>query len=113
MPRSNNLTVQEYQQPRPDAMATLTLDEKISIEAATNGIERPKGYKVSYHANPAVEKPHFGLTHPMKPWRLLLTNKIVYAYGMHHAMDIYLSRAATQQELNEFHSEDYVEFLRR
>ncbi|KAL9122656.1 MAG: hypothetical protein Q9187_000778 [Circinaria calcarea] len=49
----------------------------------------------------------------MKPWRLTLTNKIVLAYGMHDAMDIYLSRAATNQELAQFHTEDYIEFLQR
>ena len=56
---------------------------------------------------------HFGPKHPMKPWRLTLTNKIVMAYGMHDAMDLYMSRAATNQELTEFHKQDYVDFLQR
>ncbi|MCJ1479938.1 histone deacetylase [Schaereria dolodes] len=101
--------VQEYQPAasQPGATSTFTLDEKVQHEILNNGIAKPKGYTVSYHANPAVERQHFGQTHPMKPWRLTLTNKIVFAYGMQDAMDLYLSRAATNQELALFHTEDY------
>ena len=87
------------------------VNEKISREAERNGIRRPQGYNVSYHSNPLVEKHHFGQTHPMKPWRLTLTKGIVMSYGMHFAMDMYLSRAATPEELTQFHKADYIEFL--
>ena len=76
-----------------------------------NSIERPKGYTVSYHANPEVEGHHFGANHPMKPWRLTLTNKLVVSYGMHDAMDLYISRAATEQELMDFHTDKYIKEL--
>ncbi|MCJ1236270.1 histone deacetylase [Varicellaria rhodocarpa] len=105
--------VQDYRHPPAGATSTFTLDERVQYEIIQNGIEKPKGYTVSYHTNPATEKMHFGLSHPMKPWRLTLTNKIVLAYGMHHAMDLYLSRAATNQELSEFHTADYLDFLQR
>ena len=49
----------------------------------------------------------------MKPWRLTLTKGIIMAYGMHGAMDTYLSRAATKEEMAEFHKEDYLEFLQQ
>lgn len=90
---------------------TFLLSSKIEREIERNGITRPKGYTVSWHANPEVENHHFGMTHPMKPWRLTLTKEIVMAYGMHTAMDSYLSRAATPEELTEFHKADYIEFL--
>ena len=105
--------VHDYHHPQPGSTPTFTLDEKVQRAILQNGIERPKGYTVSYHGNPAVERQHFGERHPMKPWRLTLTNKIVLAYGMHDAMDLYLSRAATNQELTEFHTEDYIDFLQR
>ncbi|KAL6713909.1 histone deacetylase [Lecanora helva] len=105
--------VQDYKHPQPGSSSTLTIDEKIQREIRNNGIRKPKGYTVSYHANPEMEKMHFGPKHPMKPWRLTLTNKIVMAYGMHSAMDLYLPRAATSQELKEFHRDDYIEFLQR
>lgn len=111
MPRSS--IIQEYENPTNGATETYTLDERVLHERIKNGIERPKGYTVSYHVNPEAEKQHFGLSHPMKPWRLTLTNKIVLAYGMHDAMDMYLSRAATPRELQEFHTEDYIGFLQR
>ena len=103
--------VHDYKHPQPGTTATLTLDEKVWRESRKNGIQRPKGYIVSYHANPEMEKMHFGPKHPMKPWRLTLTNKIVMSYGMHHAMDVYIPRAATSQELEEFHRPDYIQFL--
>lgn len=102
-----------YNHPQPGNTSTLTVDEKIRREVWKNGIQRPKGYTVSYHANPEMEKMHFGPKHPMKPWRLTLTNKIVLAYGMHEAMDLYIPKAATSQELKDFHREDYIEFLQR
>ena len=102
--------VQEYAPP-PVTDSTLTLDAKASQESNENIIKRPKGYRVSWHANPAVEPHHFGQNHPMKPWRLTLTKQLVMAYGMHHAMDLYLARAATYEEMAEFHSADYLDFL--
>ena len=103
--------VHDYKHPQPGTTSTLSIDEKVQREIRNNGIRRPKGYTVSYHANPEMEKMHFGPKHPMKPWRLTLTNKIVMAYGMHEAMDVYIPLAATSQELVEFHHPDYIEFL--
>ena len=112
MPRTSSMVVHDYNFPQRGTTSTLSLDDRIMTSIAQNDIKRPKGYTVSYHANPEVEKAHFGQTHPMKPWRLTLTNKIVMAYGMHSAMDVYLSRAATYQELVDFHHEDYVKALK-
>ncbi len=49
----------------------------------------------------------------MKPWRLTLTNSLVNAYGMRTAMDDYRARAATKEEMAEFHKEDYLDFLQQ
>lgn len=104
--------VNDYNHPQPGATSTLTLDEKVAREIRNNGISRPQGYTVSFHANPEVEKMHFGPKHPMKPWRLTLTNKLVLAYGMHDAMDMYKPRAADYDEMIEYHKDDYINFLR-
>ena len=90
---------------------TFTLSTALQHELQQNGVTRPKGQTVSWHYNPSVEKHHFGQTHPMKPWRLTLTKSLVLSYGMHHAMDSYVSRAATKEELAEFHKDEYVDFL--
>lgn len=51
--------------------------------------------------------------HPMKPQRLTLTNHLVLGYGLHNYMDIYQPRTATEEELQSFHDEDYIDFLSR
>jgi histone deacetylase HOS2 len=85
----------------------------VENEAEENGIERPHDYGVSFHYNPRVEAHHFGRHHPMKPWRLTLTKQLVLSYGLHYAMDLFESRKATKEELAEFHSRDYLDFLAR
>lgn len=49
----------------------------------------------------------------MKPARLALTHNLVVGYGLHKKMNVYNPRPATKEELAEFHSEDYVEFIER
>ncbi|KAL8826683.1 MAG: hypothetical protein Q9191_003646 [Dirinaria sp. TL-2023a] len=104
--------IQEYKPPQPGQTGTFFLDDKSKREILFNGISKPKGKIVSYHANPRAEEAHFGPHHPMKPWRLTLTNKIVMAYGLHEAMDLYVSRQASKSELTAFHKEEYIDFLR-
>jgi histone deacetylase HOS2 len=86
--------------------------KKIKLAAISNGIKRPKGYNVSFHLNPEIERHHFGRSHPMKPWRLTLAKGLITSYGMHYAMDSYVSRKATPEELAEFHTQDYLDYLR-
>ncbi|KAF1816208.1 histone deacetylase [Eremomyces bilateralis CBS 781.70] len=91
-----------------------TDEQKLAIvekEADENGIERPTGYNVSFHYNPKVEGHHFGRSHPMKPWRLTLTKQLVLGYGLQYAMDTYVSRPASRQELEIFHGKSYLNFL--
>lgn len=49
----------------------------------------------------------------MKPARLALTHNLVVGYGLTQKMSMYSPRPATSGELSEFHSEDYVEFIKR
>lgn len=49
----------------------------------------------------------------MKPHRLTLTNHLVLKYGLHEKMEIFQPRRATDNEIRNFHSEDYVDFLKR
>jgi histone deacetylase HOS2 len=111
---SSNNIVQEYwhplgQQGDPQNARLLATVKKEILE---NGIARPKGYKVSWHSNPEIEKHHFGHAHPMKPWRLTLAKGLIMSYGMHAAMDTYVSRQATREEMEDFHSEEYLNYLK-
>lgn len=69
--------------------------------------------KVSYHFNEEVSRFHFGVRHPMKPFRLMLTDHLVLGYKLHERMDYYKPRRATKEEIEEFHAEEYVDFLQR
>lgn len=109
-----NSIVQEYGTPlhEPTDADNARYAEQVREEIIKNGIVRPTGYNVSFHLNPMVEKHHFGTSHPMKPWRLTLAKGLIMSYGMHAAMDTYSSRKATQEEMEEFHTHDYLEYLR-
>ncbi|PNS20815.1 Histone deacetylase phd1 [Sphaceloma murrayae] len=87
------------------------LERLIQEQVDENGIERPKGYNVSFHYNRRVENMHFGRTHPMKPWRLTLTKHLVMGYGLQFAMDNYEALPASQETVAAFHDPEYVEFL--
>ena len=69
--------------------------------------------RVSYHFNEDATPYHFGPTHPMKPIRLMLTDHLVLSYGLQDHMDWYKPRPATEQEILDFHNDDYIEFLQR
>lgn len=69
--------------------------------------------RVSYFFDETVGNYHYGEGHPMKPHRLALTNELVLQYGLQAQMKLYRPVPATQQELLMFHSEDYIDFLRR
>ena len=91
----------------------LMVGQKILKEVETSEIERPRGYIVSFHYNGQVEHHHFGRSHPMKPWRLVLTKQLILAYGLQYAMDLYHTREATKQELADFHNQEYLDFLEK
>lgn len=66
---------------------------------------------VSYHYNPEVSQYHYGSLHPMKPFRLMLTDHLVISYKLYEKMDLFTPRRASKEELLKFHSEDYIDFL--
>ncbi|KAL1798937.1 hypothetical protein ACET3X_002974 [Alternaria dauci] len=112
--------VQEYLSPEEPWVANyqdfkvLTDAEKkdvIAREAEEHGLERPKGWNVSFHYNPHVEYHHFGSSHPMKPWRLTLTKQLVLAYGLEYTMDLFEPRPASFQDLAVFHDREYLAYL--
>lgn len=89
------------------------LENLIQQQVEDNGIQRPKGYTVSFHYNRRVEEMHFGRAHPMKPWRLTLTKHLVMGYGLQFAMDNYEALPASQETVAMFHDPEYVDFLSR
>lgn len=56
---------------------------------------------------------YYGPGHPMKPHRMKLTHHLIMGYGLYRKMECYRPHLASPDELARFHSEDYVDFLRR
>lgn len=90
---------------------TLTYDSKTESGHQYTFIEEPS--RVSYHHSLQAPKYHFGVRHPMKPFRLMLTDHLVFGYNLHLLMDLYSPPRASSQELMEFHNPEYIEFLER
>lgn len=56
---------------------------------------------------------YYGAGHPMKPHRLRMTHSLLLAYGLYKKMEVYRPHPAQQQEMERFHSSDYIQFLKR
>lgn len=69
--------------------------------------------RVSYFYHSDVGLHYYGPGHPMKPHRLRMAHQLILSYGLYRRMEVYRPRPATEQQLREFHSEDYVDFLKR
>ena len=69
---------------------------------------------VCRHTPPAdIGHYYYGPGHPMKPHRLKLTHHLILGYGLYRKMECYRPHMASAEELARFHSDDYVDFLRR
>ncbi|KAJ2005398.1 histone deacetylase [Coemansia thaxteri] len=68
---------------------------------------------VAYFYDPDVGNFHYGPGHPMKPHRIRMTHNLVMSYELYKKMSIYRAAPATCQEMTQFHSDDYVDFLHR
>ncbi|KAI5968048.1 HOS2 [Candida pseudojiufengensis] len=90
---------------------TFTVDETTKEHIPLYHPNNTKNLNVSYHYNPEASRYHYGALHPMKPFRLMLTDHLIISYKLYDKMDLYTPRKATKQELLEFHSEDYINFL--
>ena len=56
---------------------------------------------------------HFGPGHPMKPIRMKLAHHLILGYGLYRKMECYRPHVASAEEMAAFHSDDYIDFLRR
>ncbi|XP_076440850.1 histone deacetylase 3-like [Babylonia areolata] len=68
---------------------------------------------VVYFYDEDVGNFHYGQGHPMKPHRIALTHSLVLHYDLHKKMKVYKPYRATFHDMCRFHSEEYIEFLRR
>ena len=69
--------------------------------------------RVSYFYNSDVGLFYYGPGHPMKPHRLRMTHQLLLAYGLYRKMEVYRPKLCTDIQMQRFHSEDYIEFLKK
>ncbi|MCJ1348426.1 histone deacetylase [Peltigera leucophlebia] len=51
--------------------------------------------------------------HPMKPHRIRMAHSLIMNYGLYKKMEIYRAKPASQLEMSQFHTDEYVDFLKK
>ncbi|KAL7671412.1 hypothetical protein ACOME3_006310 [Neoechinorhynchus agilis] len=68
--------------------------------------------RVAYFYDPVIGNFYYGQGHPMKPHRIRMTHNLVLNYKLYRHLSCYRPRPATFQEMNKFHGDEYLGFLR-
>ncbi|KAJ3142020.1 Histone deacetylase 2 [Physocladia obscura] len=55
----------------------------------------------------------YGAKHFMKPARVRMTHSLITAYGLHRKMAVEVPSYATFKQMTKFHTDEYIDFLRR
>jgi histone deacetylase 1/2 len=69
--------------------------------------------RVAYFYDHDVGNYYYALGHPMKPHRMRMVHELLIAYGVHEKLQVLQPPRATERDLTRFHSDEYIEFLRR
>lgn len=69
--------------------------------------------RVAYFYDADVGNYNYGTGHPMKPHRIRMTHSLIMNYGLYKKMEIYRAKPATKQEMCQFHTDEYIDFLYR
>lgn len=69
--------------------------------------------RVAYFYDSDVGNYAYGTGHPMKPHRIRMAHSLIMNYGLYKNMEIYRAKPATKQEMCQFHTDEYVDFLSR
>lgn len=67
--------------------------------------------RVSYYYDPNIGNYHYATGHPMKPLRVRMTHTLCTNYGLYRHMDVFRPAHATFENLTNFHSTEYINFL--
>jgi len=67
---------------------------------------------VSYFYDSDIGNFYYGPKHPMKPHRIRLTHSLVMNYNLYTKMDVFRPYHATAEDMCEFHTEEYINFLK-
>jgi len=68
--------------------------------------------KVSYFYHERIGSFYYGPYHPMKPHRVTMAHHLILSYDLYKHMEVYRPSLATQGMMKEYHSADYVNFMK-
>ncbi len=83
--------------------------EKLSSMAEGSGSGRRR---VDYFYDSTLGLFNYGEGHPMRPHRVRLTHELVVNYNLYKHMNVFRPKMASRADLNAFHSDEYVAFLK-
>ncbi|EDK41918.1 histone deacetylase RPD3 [Lodderomyces elongisporus NRRL YB-4239] len=69
--------------------------------------------RVAYFYDQDVGNYFYGTGHCMKPHRIRMTHSLIMNYELYKKMEIYRAEPATNLELTQFHSDEYIDFIDR
>lgn len=69
--------------------------------------------RVSYFMHNDIGGYYYGQHHYMKPHRISMAHNLCLAYGLYKKMEVYRPRKVTPEELSQFHTSEYIDFLQR
>ncbi|KAG2278275.1 hypothetical protein Bca52824_060830 [Brassica carinata] len=87
------------------------------METDESGVSLPSGpdgrkRRVSYFYEPTIGDYYYGQGHPMKPHRIRMAHSLIVHYNLHRRLEISRPNLADASDIGQFHSPDYVDFLR-
>ena len=68
---------------------------------------------MAYFYDAEVGNYYYGQGHPMKPHRIRMVHNLLLHYGVYKKLDVYKPVPADFEDLTRFHSDDYIEFMRK
>lgn len=81
----------------------------VQLTAPTGGDKKT----VAYFYDSDVGNYAYVAGHPMKPHRIRMAHSLIMNYGLYKKMEIYRAKPATNLEMTQFHTDEYVEFLKK
>ncbi len=67
--------------------------------------------RVGYLYNNNIGSFYYGEQHPMKPIRIKMAHQLIVNYGLYRQMEVYEPHWANYEELTNFHSSAYINYL--
>ncbi|PIA44059.1 hypothetical protein AQUCO_01800243v1 [Aquilegia coerulea] len=97
----------DYIENKKKMMMMMSSSISASLASGPDGKKR----RVTYFYEPNIGDYYYGQGHPMKPHRIRMAHNLIIHYKLHHLMDIYKPFPATPNDIQKFHSDDYINFL--